>query len=223
MVTTHNLGFPRMGGQRELKFALERFWRDETSVEDLEQTGKTLRLRHWTLQADLDLVPVGDFSFYDHVLDTSQLLDNLPSRVDKNADAMTQYFQASRGQAGSSCCNHQVAAAEMTKWFDTNYHYLVPEFNAETAFKAYPERLLAQIIEAKAAGFKIKPVLVGPVSYLWLGKTKDETDKLALLDKLLPAYAEILDQSSGYKSMNLFWSLICQRNGNRLCRKPTSV
>ena len=194
MVTTHNLGFPRMGGQRELKFALERFWRDETSVEDLEQTGKTLRLRHWTLQADLDLVPVGDFSFYDHVLDTSQLLDNLPSRVDKNADAMTQYFQASRGQAGSSCCNHQVAAAEMTKWFDTNYHYLVPEFNAETAFKAYPERLLAQIIEAKAAGFKIKPVLVGPVSYLWLGKTKDETDKLALLDKLLPAYAEILDQ-----------------------------
>tara|TARA_R100000687_G_scaffold37041_3_gene30241 strand:- start:3628 stop:5907 length:2280 start_codon:yes stop_codon:yes gene_type:complete len=194
MVTTHNLGFPRIGGQRELKFALERFWRDETSVEDLEQTGKTLRLRHWTLQADLDLVPVGDFSFYDHVLDTSQLLDNLPSRVDKNADAMTQYFQASRGQAGSSCCNHQVAAAEMTKWFDTNYHYLVPEFNAETAFKAYPERLLAQIIEAKAAGFKIKPVLVGPVSYLWLGKTKDETDKLALLDKLLPAYAEILDQ-----------------------------
>ena len=194
MVTTHNLGFPRIGGQRELKFALERFWRDETSVEDLEQTGKTLRLRHWTLQADLDLVPVGDFSFYDHVLDTSQLLDNLPSRVDKNADAMTQYFQASRGQAGSSCCNHQVAAAEMTKWFDTNYHYLVPEFNAETAFKAYPERLLAQIIEAKAAGFKIKPVLVGPVSYLWLGKTKDETDKLALLNKLLPVYAEILDQ-----------------------------
>lgn len=194
MVTTHNLGFPRIGGQRELKFALERFWRGETSVEDLEQTGKTLRLRHWTLQADLDLVPVGDFSFYDHVLDTSQLLDNLPSRVDKNADAMTQYFQASRGQAGSSCCNHQVAAAEMTKWFDTNYHYLVPEFNAETAFKACPERLLAQIKEAKAAGFKIKPVLVGPVSYLWLGKTKDETDKLALLDKLLPVYAEILDQ-----------------------------
>lgn len=194
MVTTHNLGFPRMGGQRELKFALERFWRGETSVEDLEQTGKTLRLRHWTLQADLDLVPVGDFSFYDHVLDTSQLLDNLPSRVDKNADAMTQFFQASRGQAGSSCCNHQVAAAEMTKWFDTNYHYLVPEFNAETAFKACPERLLAQIKEAKAAGFKIKPVLVGPVSYLWLGKTKDETDKLALLDKLLPVYAEILDQ-----------------------------
>jgi 5-methyltetrahydropteroyltriglutamate--homocysteine methyltransferase len=194
MVTIHNLGFPRMGGQRELKFALERFWRGETSVEDLEQTGKTLRLRHWTLQADLDLVPVGDFSFYDHVLDTSQLLDNLPSRVDKNADAMTQYFQASRGQAGSSCCNHQVAAAEMTKWFDTNYHYLVPEFNAETAFKACPERLLAQIKEAKAAGFKIKPVLVGPVSYLWLGKTKDETDKLALLNKLLPVYAEILDQ-----------------------------
>ncbi|WP_300496500.1 5-methyltetrahydropteroyltriglutamate--homocysteine S-methyltransferase [uncultured Methylophaga sp.] len=194
MVTTHNLGFPRIGGHRELKFALERYWRGETAADDLEQTGKTLRLRHWSLQADLDLVPVGDFSFYDHVLDTSQLLDNLPSRVDKNADALTQYFQASRGQAGSSCCNHQVAAAEMTKWFDTNYHYLVPEFNAESDFKACPERLLAQIKEAKAAGFKIKPILVGPVSYLWLGKAKDETDKLALLDKLLPVYAEILDQ-----------------------------
>jgi 5-methyltetrahydropteroyltriglutamate--homocysteine methyltransferase len=194
MVTTHNLGFPRIGGHRELKFALERYWRGETAADDLEQTGKTLRLRHWSLQAELDLVPVGDFSFYDHVLDTSQLLDNLPSRVDKNADALTQYFQASRGQAGSSCCNHQVAAAEMTKWFDTNYHYLVPEFNAESDFKACPERLLAQIKEAKAAGFKIKPILVGPVSYLWLGKAKDETDKLALLDKLLPLYSEILDQ-----------------------------
>jgi 5-methyltetrahydropteroyltriglutamate--homocysteine methyltransferase len=194
MVSTHNLGFPRIGQQRELKFALERYWRGEIDSDALQQTGQTLRLRHWALQAKLDFVPVGDFSFYDHVLDTSQMLGNLPSRVDKNADALTQYFQASRGQAGSACCNHQVAAAEMTKWFDTNYHYLVPEFTADTDFSAHPDRLLSHITEAKIAGYHAKPVLIGPVSYLWLGKSKDQSDKLALLDKLLPVYADILNQ-----------------------------
>jgi 5-methyltetrahydropteroyltriglutamate--homocysteine methyltransferase len=194
MVSTHNLGFPRIGQQRELKFALEHYWRGEIDADALQQTGQTLRLRHWALQAGLDLVPVGDFSFYDHVLDTSQMLGNLPVRVDKNADALTQYFQSSRGQAGSTCCNHQVAAAEMTKWFDTNYHYLVPEFTADTDFAANPDRLLAQITEAKTAGYNAKPVLVGPVSYLWLGKSKDQSDKLALLDNLLPVYADILNQ-----------------------------
>ena len=112
MVSTHNLGFPRIGGQRELKFALERYWRGEINAEALEKAGKTLRLQHWTIQSGLDWLPVGDFSFYDHVLDTSQMLGNLPARVDKNADKLTQYFQASRGQAGSSCCDHQIAAAE---------------------------------------------------------------------------------------------------------------
>lgn len=194
MVSTHNLGFPRIGRQRELKFALERFWRGETTAETLQETGKSLRLHHWAVQAELDWQPVGDFSFYDHVLDTSQLLGNLPARVDKNADALSQYFQASRGQAGSNCCNHQIAAAEMTKWFDTNYHYLVPEFTAETDFTAHPERLLAQVKEAQTAGHQAKAVLLGPVSYLWLGKSKDESNKLALLEKILPVYAEILGQ-----------------------------
>jgi len=194
MVSTHNLGFPRIGNQRELKFALERYWRGETDAKFLEETGKTLRLRHWAIQAELDWLPVGDFSFYDHILDTSQMLGNLPARVDKNADSLTQYFQASRGQAGSGRCHHQIDAAEMTKWFDTNYHYLVPEFTADTDFSAHPERLLSQIKQAQQAGHKVKPVLIGPVSYLWLGKSKDENDKLALLDKLLPVYAEILDQ-----------------------------
>ena len=193
MVSTHNLGFPRIGERRELKFALERYWRGEINTEALEETGKTLRLRHWALQGELDLLPVGDFSFYDHVLDTSQMLGNLPTRVDKNADALIQYFQASRGQAGSTCCDHQIDAAEMTKWFDTNYHYLVPEFTADTDFSAHPDRLLSQITEVKTAGYNAKPVLVGPVSYLWLGKTKDESDKLALLERILPVYAEILD------------------------------
>ncbi|MCB2428169.1 5-methyltetrahydropteroyltriglutamate--homocysteine S-methyltransferase [Methylophaga pinxianii] len=194
MVSTHNLGFPRIGGQRELKFALERYWRGEINAEALEKAGKTLRLQHWTIQSGLDWLPVGDFSFYDHVLDTSQMLGNLPARVDKNADKLTQYFQASRGQAGSSCCDHQIAAAEMTKWFDTNYHYLVPEFSADTAFSAHPERLIAQVTEARSASYNVKPVLIGPVSYLWLGKSKDHTDKLALLENLLAVYAGILQE-----------------------------
>lgn len=194
MVSTHNLGFPRIGGQRELKFALERYWRGEINAEALEKAGKTLRLQHWTIQSGLDWLPVGDFSFYDHILDTSQMLGNLPARVDKNADKLTQYFQASRGQAGSSCCDHQIAAAEMTKWFDTNYHYLVPEFSADTAFSAHPERLIAQVTEARSACYNVKPVLIGPVSYLWLGKSKDHTDKLALLENLLAVYAEILQE-----------------------------
>ncbi|MDO8827639.1 5-methyltetrahydropteroyltriglutamate--homocysteine S-methyltransferase [Methylophaga sp.] len=194
MVSTHNLGFPRIGRQRELKFALEQYWRSETNAEALEETGKTLRLRHLAIQAELDWQPVGDFSFYDHVLDTSQLLGNLPARVDKNADALTQYFQASRGQAGSNCCNYQIAAAEMTKWFDTNYHYLVPEFTVDTDFSAHPERLLTQVKEAQTAGHQVKPVMLGPVSYLWLGKSKDQSDKLTLLEKILPVYAEILGQ-----------------------------
>ena len=197
MVSTHNLGFPRIGLQRELKFALEQYWRGDIDAASLEQTGQELRKRHWALQAELDWLPVGDFSFYDHVLDTSQMLGNLPTRVNPDADSLTQYFQASRGrgQTGTAdCCDHQIAAAEMTKWFDTNYHYLVPEFTADTEFSAFPERLLAQIGEAKTAGHNVKPVLLGPVSYVWLGKTKDDSNKLALLDKLLPIYADILDQ-----------------------------
>lgn len=194
MVSTHNLGFPRIGSQRELKFALERYWRGEITAEALEKTGNALRIQHWEIQKKLDWLPVGDFSFYDHVLDTSQMLGNLPARVDKNAAPLTQYFQASRGQAGSTCCDHQIAAAEMTKWFDTNYHYLVPEFSIDTTFSAHPERLFSQVREAQTAGHPVKPVLVGPVSYLWLGKSKDDTNKLSLLDTLLPIYAEILHQ-----------------------------
>lgn len=196
MVSTHNLGFPRVGLRRELKFALESFWRGDSDVYALQQIGETLRQRHWALQNKLDWIPVGDFSFYDHVLDTSQMLGNLPSRVDKDADKITQFFQAARGHAGAGagCVHHQIAAAEMTKWFDTNYHYLVPELTAETEFSSHPENLLANVKEAQASGHNAKPVLVGPVSYLWLAKSKDDSDKLELLDKLLPVYADILQK-----------------------------
>jgi 5-methyltetrahydropteroyltriglutamate--homocysteine methyltransferase len=206
MTKIHNLGFPRIGAKRELKFALESYWKGESSRDDLKALGQQLRQRHWLLQTELDLVPVGDFAFYDQVLDMSFTLGNLPERVqDFHGDALDNYFRVARGLSAQSasdaqCCGG-VAAGEMTKWFDTNYHYIVPEFNAATEFKLDASRLLEQLAEAKAQGVTAKPVIIGPVTYLWLGKAKDDSndrrkslwDKLALLPKLLPVYAELLE------------------------------
>jgi len=199
MTTTHNLGFPRIGARRELKFALESYWKGESSRDELQALGAQLRQRHWNDQAGLDLVPVGDFSFYDQVLDMSFTLGNLPERVRGfHGDALDNYFRVARGRSAQTaeehagCCGG-VAAGEMTKWFDTNYHYIVPEFNAGTRFALDASRLLDQISEARAQGVKAKPVIVGPVTYLAIGKAKDDSDRLALLPRLLPVYAELLD------------------------------
>lgn len=199
MTTIHNLGFPRIGAKRELKFALESYWKGESSRDELKALGAQLRQRHWENQAGLDLVPVGDFSFYDQVLDASFLLGNLPERVqDFHGDELDNYFRVARGRSAkgledhSACCGG-VAAGEMTKWFDTNYHYIVPEFTADTQFKLDAPRLLEQLAEAKAQGVKAKPVIIGPVTYLALGKAKDESNKLALLDRLLPVYVQLLE------------------------------
>ncbi len=202
MTTIHNLGFPRIGAKRELKFALESYWKGESSRDELQSLGAQLRQQHWQQQAGLDWVPVGDFAFYDQVLDMSFLLGNLPARVQGfHGDALDNYFHVARGRSaqsseGNSCCGGHhggVAAGEMTKWFDTNYHYIVPEFNAATAFKLDATRLLEQLAEAKAQGVRPKPVIVGPVTYLAIGKAKDDSNKLALLERLLPVYAELLD------------------------------
>ncbi|MBY6346446.1 5-methyltetrahydropteroyltriglutamate--homocysteine S-methyltransferase [Providencia rettgeri] len=200
MTTIHNLGFPRIGAKRELKFALESYWKGESSRDELKALGAQLRQRHWENQAGLDLVPVGDFSFYDQVLDASFLLGNLPERVQGfHGDELDNYFRVARGRSAkgledhSACCGGGVAAGEMTKWFDTNYHYIVPEFTADTQFTLDASRLLEQLAEAKAQGVKAKPVIIGPVTYLALGKAKDESNKLALLDRLLPVYAQLLD------------------------------
>ncbi|MDT8465941.1 5-methyltetrahydropteroyltriglutamate--homocysteine S-methyltransferase [Alcaligenes nematophilus] len=199
MTTIHNLGFPRIGAKRELKFALESYWKGESSRDELKALGAQLRQRHWENQAGLDLVPVGDFSFYDQVLDASFLLGNLPERVQGfHGDELDNYFRVARGRSAkgledhSACCGG-VAAGEMTKWFDTNYHYIVPEFTADTLFKLDASRLLEQLAEAKAQGVKAKPVIIGPVTYLALGKAKDESNKLALLDRLLPVYVQLLE------------------------------
>ncbi len=198
MALTHNLGFPRIGAKRELKFALESYWKGESSIDELKASGAALRQRHWQDQAGLDLVPVGDFSFYDHVLDMSFTLGNLPKRVQGfHGDALDNYFRVARGRSAASAEAHAgsggVAAGEMTKWFDTNYHYIVPEFTADTAFRLDASRLLEQTAEARAQGLRVKPVIVGPVTYLALGKAKDGSNRLALLPRLLKAYAELLE------------------------------
>ena len=200
MTLTHNLGFPRIGAKRELKFALESYWKGQSSRDELKTLGAELRRRHWQDQAALDLVPVGDFAFYDQVLDMSFTLGNLPERVRGfHGDALDNYFRVARGRSAESADEHAhccggVAAGEMTKWFDTNYHYIVPEFSAATEFKLDPSRLLEQLEEAKAQGVKAKPVIIGPVTYLWLGKAKDDSNKLDLLERLLPVYAELLER-----------------------------
>ncbi len=199
MAKTHNLGFPRIGAKRELKFGQEAYWKGQSSRDELTALGASLRLRHWQDQAALDLAPVGDFSFYDHVLDMSFTLGNLPERVQGfHGDALDNYFRVARGrsahgaEAHDACCGG-VAAGEMTKWFDTNYHYIVPEFSAATTFALDASRLVGQLAQARAAGVKVKPVIIGPVTYLWLGKAKDDSDKLALLPRLLPVYVKLLE------------------------------
>ena len=231
MASTHSLGFPRIGARRELKFALEAYWRGESSREALQQVGAELRSRHWQDQSGLDWVPVGDFSFYDQVLDMSFTLGNLPARVrGYDGDDLDNYFRVARGRSvpgtepagqdgqapgqdstlaegsvdkaacgcapGTHDVEAGVAAGEMTKWFDTNYHYIVPEFGADTTFRLDPSRILAQLAEARAQGVAAKPVLLGPVSYLALGKVRDaahpDLDRLSLLPRLLPVYTELL-------------------------------
>jgi len=194
MVTTHSLGYPRIGLRRELKFAQEAYWRGETQREDLLATALELRQRHWKDQSTLDWLPVGDFSLYDHVLDMSFALGCLPSRArDFHGDDLDNYFRVARGRSAPTCCNAGIAAGEMTKWFDTNYHFIVPEFDVATEFKLNASRLLDQLAEAQAQGFKSKPVIVGPVTYLSIGKSKDNSDRLALLPRLLIVYSELLD------------------------------
>ncbi len=189
----HNLGFPRIGAARELKFALERYWRKDISQAELEQTAKTIRQTSWAAQACLDHVPIGDFSFYDQVLDTSFLVGNVPHRIAKLGGAdFNQYFRVARGQCPDDSQSQNIAAGEMTKWFDTNYHYIVPEFTHHTRFSLHAEALLKQIEEAQAQNVNAKPVIIGPVTYLWLGKSKDDTNKLNLLPSLTAVYKELL-------------------------------
>ncbi|WP_205341395.1 5-methyltetrahydropteroyltriglutamate--homocysteine S-methyltransferase [Denitrificimonas caeni] len=198
MAVAHNLGFPRIGGDRELKKAVEAYWKGDINVDSLRQVGRELRAKHWQIQKDagLDLVPVGDFAWYDQVLTHSLTFGVVPERFVKAGEKPTldTLFAMGRGVVESSCCGG-AHAQEMTKWFDTNYHYLVPELTADQEFSLSWEQLFEEVDEALELGHNVKPVVIGPLTWLWLGKVKgEEFNKLDLLDKLLPIYGEIFQR-----------------------------
>ncbi|MGW4870739.1 5-methyltetrahydropteroyltriglutamate--homocysteine S-methyltransferase [Streptomyces chartreusis] len=186
-------GYPRQGPDRELKKAIEGYWKGRVTADALRATAAELRRANWRRLADAGIheVPTGDFSYYDHVLDTTVALGAIPDRhrVAVETDALDGYFAMARG-------TQDVAPLEMTKWFDTNYHYLVPELGPDTVFTADSAKQVAELKEALALGLTARPVLVGPVTYLLLAKPAPgvaaDFEPLTLLDRLLPVYARIL-------------------------------
>jgi 5-methyltetrahydropteroyltriglutamate--homocysteine methyltransferase len=211
-VTVATLGFPRIGPRRELKTALENHWAGKTDAPTLLALAADLRAEAWARQRDLgaDIIPSNDFSLYDHVLDMTAMVGAVPPIYGWAGEqvSLETYFAMARGapdgDAHEGCaCGHAhdgkgAPAAEMTKWFDTNYHYLVPEFTADQTFRLAATKALDEYREAKALGIETRPVLLGPVSYLLLGKTRDaDFELLSLLPRLLPVYAELLRALSG--------------------------
>ena len=199
MAKAHLLGYPRVGAKRELKFALESFWRKESSSEDLQKTAKTLRANHWKKQQDagLSFITSNDFSLYDHVLDHTVLFGAEPKRFaklpfgEKSVSPENAYFALARG-------NLEQPAMEMTKWLDTNYHYIVPELNADMQFTINAHAFLSQLDEALQHNKNVKPVLLGPVSFLYLSKAHG-VNKLDLLENLAQQYAHLLQELSAKK------------------------
>lgn len=196
-VLTHNLGFPRIGSKRELKKALESYWSGKATEAELAMTAKGIRQRNWLLQKDagIDLIPSNDFSLYDHVLDACALVGLVPERFRSREDLVTldTYFAMARGLATRKDTGEPPTALEMTKWFDTNYHYLVPELHSGQVFKLSSTKPFDEFSEALSSGIRTVPVLVGPVTLLLLGKIRGpEFDRLALLPSLLSIYDQVL-------------------------------
>lgn len=214
MVQSSVLGFPRIGANRELKKTTEAYWQGKVSVDELFKVGKEIRANNWKLQKDagVDVIASNDFSYYDQVLDLSLLFNVVPERYTKyNLAPIDTLFAMGRGlqrKATETTKAVDVTALEMVKWFDSNYHYVRPTFSHSTQFKLNGQKPVDEYLEAKALGIETRPVLVGPVSYLFLGKADKDSldlDPLSLLDKLLPVYAEILKKlaAAGAKSVQL--------------------
>ncbi|QHS52482.1 5-methyltetrahydropteroyltriglutamate--homocysteine S-methyltransferase [Edaphobacter sp. 12200R-103] len=194
---TANLGFPRIGRQRQLKFALEGFWSGKRTEAELCETAKSLRAEHWKLQqtAGIDFIPSNDFSLYDQVLDMLVLLGATPERFGAGPVTLERYFAMARN-------SKEQTAMEMTKWFDTNYHYLVPEWTASLPFKVDVAKLLSEIAEARALGIETRPVLIGPLTLLLLGKGVEGFDPFVLAGPMVAAYKEVLAALAG---QNVAW------------------
>ena len=198
---TQNLGYPRIGSQRQLKKACEQYWAGKIDLKALKQVGRIIKEQNWQTQLDagMDLIPCNDFSFYDQVLDTSFLLGVIPQRYSpilseiKSNNEIDLYFAMARGYQKDGL---DITAMEMTKWLDTNYHYIVPEFTARQEFKIFYENIFAEFSIAKQLlGQKAKPVLLGPISYLLLGKEKEQDfERIDLIKKLVPVYIEIISR-----------------------------
>lgn len=194
---THILGYPRIGSKRELKKACEQYWSGKIVLEELLTAGRTICSQNWNLQkkAGIDLIPCNDFSYYDQVLDMSLVVGAIPTRyhevaLKKNNSELDLYFAMARGYQKEGL---DITAMEMTKWFDTNYHYIVPEFYKNQQFKLTSDKIFNEFAGAKQAGINAKPVIIGLISYLLLGKEKEEGfDKLDLIHNLLPVYVEII-------------------------------
>lgn len=193
-----NLGFPRIGRNRELKKLVEAHWAGKIGEQELLSEVKNIRTSHWKLQqeAGLDHIPSGDFSLYDHVLDTAVMFGAIPSRYQALQPGLETYFAMARGLQRSATETKpalDVSAMEMKKWFNTNYHYVVPEFNADQKFHLSGTKPLDEFLEAKAIGIATRPVVLGPVSFLLLGKpSKGQAfNLLSLLDNVLPIYAQV--------------------------------
>ncbi|QJC31492.1 5-methyltetrahydropteroyltriglutamate--homocysteine S-methyltransferase [Enterobacteriaceae endosymbiont of Donacia tomentosa] len=200
-VLSHILGFPRIGKNRELKKSLEKYWNNKISKTELLNTGFNIRKFNFKQQKNnLDLLSVGDFAWYDHVLNTSLMLGNIPLRYSKisNLIDINTMFNISRGTIHE---NKKIYPSDMTKWFNTNYHYIVPEFYSNQSFNFSWKELLEEIDEAIRLGYKnLKPIILGPLTYLWLGKIIGKKfDRLMLIKKILPIYIEILTEISNRK------------------------
>ena len=197
MARSNVSGFPRIGPRRELKFATEGYWKGDTSEEELNQVAADLRRRNWALMDDagVDLIPSGDFSLYDHMLDATVMVGAVPARYGHNGGPvrLETYFSMARGRQGAG---QDVVAMEMTKWFNTNYHYIVPELGPDTSFTLSSDKPISHYLEAKHQGVETVPVLVGPVTFLLLSKPAPEVDDgfdpLTLLPAILPIYEEVI-------------------------------
>ncbi len=206
-IKTANLGFPRIGRHRELKFALEAYWLGKSDQATLLDTAKKLRAENWRLQKGkgIDIIPSNDFSLYDHVLDTAVMVGAVPAAYGWSGGSvdLDTYFAMARGSTGNGHADcghahhghtHGVPALEMTKWFDTNYHYLVPELQTDQTFELTANRPLDMFLEAQALGIHTRPVILGPITFLKLAKIRDGSDALALLGRLVGVYARVLGE-----------------------------